>query len=84
MHHLKINFPGYDTLQYDKNRNSGGVACYIWIYVLIKKALNCKEIENIIFDILESKSKLITKAISYRHPNQDNFTELIKGTVMQI
>ena len=37
LHYLKINFPGYDTLQYDKNRNGGGAACYIWIYVLIKE-----------------------------------------------
>ena len=42
-----------------------------------KRALNCKEIENIISDILLPKSKPITIGIFYRPPNQANFLELI-------
>ena len=26
---LEVNLPGYDILRCDRNRNSGGVACYI-------------------------------------------------------
>ena len=41
------------------------------------RPLNCKEIENIIFDILLPKSKPITIGVFYRPPNQANFMELI-------
>ena len=41
------------------------------------RALNCKEVENIIFDILLPKSKPITISIFYRPPNQANFMELL-------
>ena len=40
------------------------------------RALNCKELENIIFDILLRKSKPITIGVFYRAPNQSNFMEL--------
>ena len=51
----------YDILRCDRNKNGGGVACYIRKYLWLNtRALNCKEIENIIFDILLPKSKPIT------------------------
>ena len=57
---LEVNLPGYDILQCDRNRNGGGVACYIRKDLCFNtRALNCKEIENIIFDILLPKSKTI-------------------------
>ena len=34
---LEINLPGYDNLRCDRNRNGGGIACYIRIYVLIQE-----------------------------------------------
>ena len=34
---LKVNLPEYDILQCDRNRNGGGVAYYIRIYVLIQE-----------------------------------------------
>ena len=75
---LKVNLPGYDILWCDRNRNGGGVACYIRKYLCFNtRPLNCKEIENIIFDILLPKSKRITIGIFYRPPNQANFMELI-------
>ena len=74
---LEINLPGYDILRCDRNRNGGGVACYIRKDLCFNtRALNCKEIENIIFDILLPKSKPITISIFCRPPNQANFTEL--------
>ena len=39
--------------------------------------MNCRVIENIIFDILLPKSKPITIVVFYRPPNQANFMELI-------
>ena len=41
------------------------------------RALNCKEIENIIFDILLPMSKPITIGVFYRPPHQANLMELI-------
>ena len=44
---LEVNLPGYDILWYDRNRNGGGVACYIRKNLCFNtRALNCKEIEN--------------------------------------
>ena len=62
---LEVNLPGYDILRCDRNRNGGGVACYIRKDLCFNtRALNCKEIENIIFDILLPKSKPITIGVS--------------------
>ena len=75
---LEVNLPGYDILQCDRNRNGGGVACHIRKDLCFNaRPLNCKEIENIIFDILLPKSKPITIGVFYRPPNQANFMELI-------
>ena len=76
---LEVNLPWYDILRYDRNRNGGdGVACYIRKNLCFNtRPLNCKEIENIIFDILLPKSKPITIGVFYRPPNQANFMELI-------
>ena len=73
-----LNIPGYDILWCDRNANVGGVACYVRKDLCFNtRALNCKEIENIIFDILFPKSKPITIGIFYRPPNQTNFMELL-------
>ena len=75
---LEVNLPGYDILQCDRNRNGGSVACYIRKDLYFNtRALNCKEIENIIYGILLPKSKPITIVVFYRPPNQANFMELI-------
>ena len=61
----EVNLPVYDILQCDRNRNAGGVAYYIRKDLCFNtRALNCKEIENIIFDILLPKSKPITIGVS--------------------
>ena len=75
---LEVNLPGYDILRCDRNRNGGGVACYIGEDLCINTgALNCEEIENIIFDIILPRLKPITIDVFYRSPNQANFMELI-------
>ena len=75
---LEVNLPGYDILRCDRNRNGGGVACYIRKDLCFNiRPLNCKEIGNIIFDILLPKSKPITIGVFYTPPNQSNLMELI-------
>ena len=42
-----IKLPGYDILRCDRNRNGGGVACYIREQLCFNaKPLNCKEIHT--------------------------------------
>ena len=70
----EVNFPGYDILRCDRKRNGGGVACYIRKDLYFNtRTLHCKEIENLVFDILLPKSKPITIAVFYRPPNQAEF-----------
>ena len=75
---LEVNLPGCDILRCDRNGNGSGVACYIRKDLCFNtRALNCKEIENIILDIPLPKSKSVTIGVFYRPPNQANFMELI-------
>ena len=75
---LQVNLRGYDIFRCDRNENGAAVACYKRNDLCFNtRALNCKEIENIIFEILLSKLKSITVGIFYRFPNQANFMELI-------
>ena len=70
---VEVNLPGYDILWCDRNRNDGGVACYIRKDLCFNtRPLNCKAIENIIFDILLPKSKPITISVFYRPSNKAN------------
>ena len=47
-----------------------GVACYSGKDLCFNtKTLNCKEIENTIFDLLLPKSKQVTIGVFYRPPN---------------
>ena len=57
-------------IEIDRNRNGGGVACYI-------RTLHYQKIENLVFDILLPKSKPITIGVFYRPPNQAEFMDLM-------
>ena len=75
---LEVNLPGYDILWCDRNRNGGGVACYISKDLCFnKRTLNCKKIENIMSDILLPKPKPIIMGVFYRPSNRANFMKLI-------
>ena len=75
---FEVNLPGYDILQCGRNRNGGGVACYISKDSCFNtRALNCEEIENTIFVVLLPKSKPIARDVFYRPANQANIMELI-------
>ena len=68
----EINFPVYDILQCDRNRNDGRkYLCFN------TKTLHCKEIANLVFDILLPMQKPITIGVFYRPPNQAEFMDLM-------
>ena len=59
---LKID--SYSLLRSDRNKNGGGVACYIKNYVAHNRKSSISEnIENIVLDILLPKSKPIVVGI---------------------
>ena len=71
----ELNLPGYDILRYDRNKNGVGVACYNRKDLCFNtRTLHCKEIKNLVFDILLPNSKLITVAVFY---NQADFMDLM-------
>ena len=70
----EIKIQGYNLIRNDRNRNGGGVACYVRddINFNIRDEL-VDEMESIFFDILLPKSKPILIGVLYRPPNQYNF-----------
>ena len=72
----EIGISGYDLLRCDKNRNGGGVACYIRQNICYNtKDIFASPIENIFLDILLPKTKPFSVGILYRPPNQYKFIE---------
>ena len=70
----EIEIDNYDLLRRDRNRNRGGVACYIRSDIsYVQKNFFPNVIENILFEILLSKTTPITVRIMYRPPSQTNF-----------
>ena len=68
----------YDLLRCDRNRNGGGVACYIRNGLSdTQNNLFPNDIENVFFEIHLPKTKPITVRIVYRPPNQTNFIKTL-------
>ena len=66
----EIQIPNYELLRCDRNRNGGGVACYIWSDIgYLQKCFFPREIENIFVEILLSKTKPLIVGIIYKPPN---------------
>ena len=81
----EICIDGYELVRADRNRNGGGVACYIKSELAFNQRKDFSmDIENIFFDILLPNSKPILVGIIYRPPDQPGFlsklTDAIKGT----
>ena len=74
----EINIDGYEVLRCDRNRNGGGVACFVRedIGFNVKNCLS-KDIEYIFFDVLLPKTKPFSVGIFYRPPSKANFLELL-------
>ena len=74
----EIQINNYDLLSRDRNRNDGGVACYIRSDIsYIQKHHFPEEIENIFFEILLPKTKLIVVWIIYSLPTENYFREIL-------
>ena len=70
----EVNIEGYEIIRADRNRNGGGVACYIKsdLSFNIRKDFST-EIENIFFDILLPNSKPILVGNAYMPPDKSDF-----------
>ena len=74
----EIVIDDYDLLRCDRNRNGGGVSCYIGNDLsYTQKKLFPNNIENVFFEIHLPKTKPTTVRIVYRPPNQTNFIETL-------
>ena len=81
----EISIDNYKILHCDRNRQCGGVACYVRNY-LSYNPLSAfpHEVENIFFEILLRNSKTITVGTIYRFPNQSNFLEILNDNMNKI
>ena len=72
----EVNINGYSVLRSDRNRNGGGVACYVRTDLCFNsRDVFSNSIEHIFFHILIPKVKPIAIGIFYRPPNVNNFLE---------
>ena len=71
---LKID--GYNLLSSDRNKNGGGVACYIKNNIAHNRQSSVSQnLENIVLDILLPKSNPMNVGIIYKAPNQVDFID---------
>ena len=74
----EIHIENYTLIRCDRNRNGGGVACYVRNDINFnRKTVFSSEIENVFIDIILSKSKPFTVGIFYRPPDKYNFIDII-------
>ena len=81
----EISITNYKILRCDRNRQGGGVACYVrndLSYNIL--SVFPHEVENILFEILLPNSKPITVGTIYRPPNQSNFLEILNDNMNKI
>ena len=70
----EIGIDNYDLLRCGRNRNRGGVACYIRSDIsYVQKNFFPNVIENIFFETLLPKTTPIIVGIMYRPPSETNF-----------
>ena len=78
----EVSIDGYTIIRKDRNRNGGGVCCY----VLNDRNFNVREnfgsdFENIFLDILLPNSKPILIGILYRPPSQSGFLDNLSASI---
>ena len=72
----EIGFENYSTIRKDRNRNGGGVACFIHKSLAFEVRSDFpKDFENIFIDILLPKTKPILLGVIYRPPSDMQFVE---------
>ena len=73
---------GYKLLRSDRNRQGGGVACYVRTDLFFNKRENFStETENLFFDIFLPKTKPILVGILYRPPDQSGFLKNLSNSI---
>ena len=74
----EVNINCYSIIRNDRNRNGGGVACYIRndLYFNIKNIFS-NSIEHVFFEIPIPKVKPIAIGIFYRPPKANDFLKYI-------
>ena len=76
----EVSIEGYEIIRADRNRNGGGVACYIKSDL----AYNVRDdfstdFQNIFVDILLPNSKTILGGNVYRPPEQSDFYSIFQS-----
>ena len=81
----EISIDGYTPLRSDRNRQGGGVICYIRKDISFNKLdLKSENIEYIFIDIFLPKTKRITIGILYRPPKQTRFLKEVSTALQNI
>ena len=81
----EISINSYKILRCDRNRQVGGVVCYIRSDLSYNTlSVFPPEIENIFFEILIPNAKLLTVGTIYHHPSQSNFLKLLNDNMNKI
>ena len=81
----EIQIDEYDLLRCDRNRDGGGVACYIRNDLSYNvKSYFPKDIENIFFELLLPNTKPVVVGPIYRPPNQANFMEIFNENLSKV
>ena len=82
---LEINIDNYKILRCDRNRQGGGVACYVRNDLSYNTlSVFPREAKNIFFEILLPNSNPITVETIYRPPNQRNFLKILNDNMNKI
>ena len=71
---MEIEIDSYNTLRFDRNRHTEGVACYVRNDLsFTKRNYFPHDIQTIFIEIFLPKTKPMTVGIVYRPPSQTNF-----------
>ena len=73
----EVNINGYSIIRNDRNRNGGGVACYVRNDLCFNINVFSNSLEHVFFEILLPKVKPIAIGIFYGPPNVNNFLEIL-------
>ena len=77
---LEVKINGYSIIRNDRNRNGGGVACYVRNDLCFNiKNVFSNSLEHVFFEILLPKVKPIAIGIFHRPPNVNNFIEIFSN-----
>ena len=78
---MEIQIDNYDLLRCHRNRNGGGVPCYMRSDIsYVQKDFFPNDIKKIFFKILLHKTTPINVGSMHRPPSQTNFLEILNMT----